>query len=451
MRSVKGLPIILGYVLWELLLPEDRSNASGKRRGAIGAIMNAFASVGKSDATEIELTVLMPCLNEAETIAICIAKAQRYLQTAAIAGEILIADNGSTDGSQKIATELGARVVTVAQKGYGAALLGGIAEARGKFIIMGDADDSYDFSGLEGFVAHLRGGADLVMGNRFRGGIVAGAMPPLHRYLGNPVLSFLGRLFFRIDAGDFHCGLRGFNAEAIRRLDLQTTGMEFASEMVVRGALAGLRMEEVPTTLKPDGRSRPPHLRTWRDGWRHLKFLLTYNPRWLFVIPGFTLVGLGIMLTALLFFGPLQLNSTMELDLNTFCAACFMIVTGTQLVSFGIVSRYYAHIAGILPATAGSSWLLRSISTDRLALNAGICLLGGIMFFGYAVLSWASIDFGPLNDSELPRIVVLGLTLIVIGLQTFFSAFLLGILEIPVIRNAASTDSAPQPMKKRIA
>jgi hypothetical protein len=201
----------------------------------------------------------------------------------------------------------------------------------------------------------------------------------------------------------------------------------------------------VPTTLKPDGRSRPPHLRTWRDGWRHLKFLLMYNPRWLFVIPGFTLFGLGVMLTALLFFGPLELNSTMELDLNTFLAACFMIVTGTQLVSFGVLSRYYAHITGILPATARSDWLIRSISTDRLALNAGICLLGGVMFFGYAVISWARIDFGPLNDSELPRIVVLGLTLIVIGLQTFFSAFLLGVLEIPVVRNAVSSGSALQP------
>ncbi|HEY6632521.1 MAG TPA: glycosyltransferase family 2 protein [Rhizobiaceae bacterium] len=407
--------------------------------------MNAFASVGRSDATEIELTVLMPCLNEAETIATCIVKAQRYLQAAGIAGEVLIADNGSTDGSQKIATDLGARVVPVAQKGYGAALLGGIEAAHGRFIIMGDADDSYDFGSLDPFVTRLRAGADLVMGNRFQGGIAAGAMPPLHRYLGNPVLSFIGRLFFRLKTGDFHCGLRGFNTQSIRALDLRTTGMEFASEMVVRSALGGLRIEEVPTTLKPDGRSRPPHLRTWRDGWRHLKFLLMYNPRWLFVIPGFTLFGLGVLLTALLFFGPLQLNSTMELDLNTFCAACFMIVTGTQLVSFGALSRYYAHITGVLPPTAGSEWLMRTVSTDRLALNAGICLLGGVLFFGYAVISWAGLDFGPLNDSELPRIVVLGLTLIVIGLQTFFSAFLLGVLEIPVVRNAGP---ALQPARK---
>jgi hypothetical protein len=387
------------------------------------------------DHAELELTILMPCLNEAETLATCIGKARDYLARFGISGEVLIADNGSTDGSQAIAARHGARVAQVLQKGYGAALQGGIAAARGRFIIMGDADDSYDFSALDAFVKRLRGGADLVMGNRFQGGIETGAMPPLHRYLGNPVLSFIGRLFFRIKTGDFHCGLRGFNAARIRELNLRTTGMEFASEMVVRSALAGLRIEEVPTTLKPDGRSRPPHLRTWRDGWRHLKFLLMYNPRWLFVIPGLSLCGLGVLLAAVLFFGPLQLNTTMELDLNTFLAACFMIVTGTQLVSFGVLSRYYADLTGILPRTARSDWLMRTISTDRLALNAGICFLAGAGFFAYALTWWAKLDFGPLSNSEIPRIVVLGLTLIVIGLQGFFSAFLLGVLEIPVVRD----------------
>ena len=403
--------------------------------------MNAVAAkrredhVQLEDLAELELTILMPCLNEAETLATCIGKARAYLIGAGISGEVLVADNGSIDGSQDIAKGLGARVVPVPQKGYGAALLGGIAAARGRFIIMGDADDSYDFGALDAFVTRLRSGAELVMGNRFRGGIEAGAMPPLHRYLGNPVLSFIGRLFFRIEAGDFHCGLRGFNAARIRELDLRTTGMEFASEMVVRSALAGLRIEEVPTTLKPDGRSRPPHLRTWRDGWRHLKFLLMYNPRWLFVIPGLSLCGLGVLLAALLFFGPLQLNSTMELDLNTFLAACFMIVTGTQLVSFGVLSRYYADLTGILPRTAWSDWLMRSISTDRLALDAAICFFAGAGFFAYALICWGKLSFGPLFDSEIPRIVVLGLTLIVIGLQGFFSAFLLGVLEIPVVRD----------------
>lgn len=242
-----------------------------------------------------ELTILMPCLNESETLATCIMKAKAYLERSGVDGEVLIADNGSTDGSQEIARGLGARVVDVAQKGYGAALLGGIAAARGKYTIMGDADDSYDFSSLQVFVDKLRQGVDLVMGNRFKGGIAPGAMPPLHRYLGNPVLSWIGRLFFRISIGDFHCGLRGFNTEAIRHCDLKTTGMEFASEMVVKASLYGLSMAEVPTTLAQDGRSRPPHLRTWRDGWRHLCFLLTYAPHWLYMYPALALMGVSLL------------------------------------------------------------------------------------------------------------------------------------------------------------
>jgi glycosyltransferase involved in cell wall biosynthesis len=407
--------------------------------------MNADTPTRAAAIGQVELTLLMPCLNEAETLAVCIGKAQAFLAAAGISGEVLIADNGSTDGSQAIATGLGARVVPVAQKGYGAALLGGIASARGRFVIMGDADDSYDFSALDAFVARLRDGADLVMGNRFRGGIEPGAMPPLHRYLGNPVLSFVGRLFFRIEAGDFHCGLRGFNTEAIRKLDLQTTGMEFASEMVVRSALAGLRIEEVPTTLKPDGRSRPPHLRTWRDGWRHLKFLLVYNPRWLFFVPGATLCGVGAVFAALLLFGPLRVIDNMSLDLNTFTAACFMIISGVQLLTFGVISRCYAEKTGMLPSTRRSSWLSSTISTDRLAVNAGICFAGGILFFGYAVLRWANLGFGPLNDSEIPRIVIVALTLIVISLQVFFSAFLLGVLEIPVKRMISAGTGRTEP------
>ncbi|TIO06893.1 MAG: glycosyltransferase [Mesorhizobium sp.] len=401
--------------------------------------MNAVTTIRAASTRPLELTILMPCLNEAETLAICIGKAKAFLDKAQISGEVLIADNGSTDGSQQIAAARGARVVQVARKGYGAAILGGIAAARGRFIIMGDADNSYDFGALEAFVSRLRDGADLVMGNRFQGGIESGAMPPLHRYLGNPVLSFVGRLFFRIKTGDFHCGLRGFNTESIRKLDLQTTGMEFASEMVVRGALAGLRIEEVPTALKPDGRSRPPHLRTWRDGWRHLKFLLVYNPRWMFFIPGTVLCCLGTLFAALLVFGPLRVIDNLSLDLNTFVAACFMVVTGVQLITFGAISRYYAEITGILPRSRHSGWLTRTISTDRLAANAGICFAGGILFFGYAVLRWAHLGFGPLNDSEIPRIVVLGLSLIVISFQAFFSAFLLGVLEIPVTRLKAGS------------
>jgi len=308
---------------------------------------------------------------------------------------------------------------------------------------MGDADDSYDFGALEAFVSRLRAGADLVMGNRFKGGIEPGAMPPLHRYLGNPVLSFIGRLFFRIKAGDFHCGLRGFNADRIRKLDLQTNGMEFASEMVVRSALAGLRIEEVPTTLKPDGRTRPPHLRTWRDGWRHLKFLLVHNPRWMFFIPGAALLGLGALLVTLLMLGPLRVIDNLSLDINTFVAACFMVVVGVQLITSGAISRYYAEITGILPRNPRSDWLMRTLSTDRLAANAGICFAGGALFFGYAVWRWASLGFGPLKDPEIPRVVVLGLSLIVISLQAFFSAFLLGVLEIPVKRLKATQSGQP--------
>ncbi len=402
-------------------------------------VVDVPVSAPKAAAETIELSILMPCLNEAETLAACILKAKNFLGRSAISGEVLIADNGSTDGSQRIAATFGARVVPVAEKGYGAALLGGIAAARGRSIIMGDADDSYDFEALDAFVERLRGGAHLVMGNRFRGGIEPGAMPVLHRYLGNPVLSFLGRLFFRIPTGDFHCGLRGFNAEAIRALNLRTTGMEFASEMVVRSALAGLTIAEVPTTLKPDGRSRPPHLKTWRDGWRHLKFLLMYNPRWLFFVPGFALLGIGAALSALLFFGAVHVGATMELDLNSFVAACFMVITGAQLVSFGVLSRFYAHMTGMLPANPRSDWLVRSISTDRLALCGGVCLFAGLLLFSYALYRWTSLGFGPLDSPLLPRIVVAGLTLAVLGLQTFFSAFMLGILEIPA-RSRAPDD-----------
>lgn len=393
----------------------------------------------QAQTDELELTILMPCLNEAETIGICVWKAMRYLAGAGMAGEVLVADNGSTDGSQTIAEGLGARVVAVAERGYGAALQGGIAAARGRFIIMGDADDSYDFTALDGFVEKLRGGADLVMGNRFAGGIEKGAMPFLHRWLGNPVLSFIGRLFFATGTRDFHCGLRGFRAEPIRALGLRTTGMEFASEMVVRSALSGLAIEEVATTLKPDGRSRPPHLKTWRDGWRHLKFLLMYNPRWLFLIPGAALAGFGILLAAALFLGPLRLTGDLSLDFNSFVAACFMVVTGTQLVTFGALSRHYAARTGMLPATPGADWLQRNLSTDRLALGGGLALAGGLALFGSALAGWASLGFGPLADPAIPRVVTLGLTLAVIGLQLFFSAFLLGVLEIPLSRGRGQT------------
>jgi glycosyltransferase involved in cell wall biosynthesis len=381
---------------------------------------------------EVELTVLMPCLNEAETIAVCIRKAREFLNRANVQGEVLIADNGSTDGSQEIAREEGACVVHVAGRGYGAALLGGIEAARGRYIVMGDADDSYDFAQLDSFLGELRKGSDLVMGNRFRGGIASGAMPPLHKYLGNPVLSFLGRLFFRIPVGDFHCGLRGFRTASIRNLRLQTTGMEFASEMVVRSALAGLKITEVSTTLQPDGRSRAPHLKTWRDGWRHLKFLLMYNPRWLFMIPGGVLIALGGLLASLLFSGPMQIIEGVTLDLNSFVFSCFLIVAGVQILTFGGLSRYYATVTGFLPNSPRAKALVRNTSTDRLVWLSVILLGSGILLFGLAMKAWAAGGFGPIADPTVPRLVISSMTLMLISVQTFFSAFLFGILDIPL-------------------
>jgi glycosyltransferase involved in cell wall biosynthesis len=391
--------------------------------------------------SRLEITIIMPCLNEAETLALCIEKARSFFARTAVNGEVLVADNGSTDGSQAIGHALGVRVIDVPTKGYGAALLGGIMEAQSRFVIMGDADGSYDFSALDGYLEKLRGGSDLVLGNRFAGGIEPGAMPFLHRYLGNPILSFLGRLFFGVPVGDFHCGLRAFRTDAIKKLGLQTTGMEFASEMVVRSALAGLKIVEIPTTLKPDGRSRAPHLKTWRDGWRHLKFLLMYSPRWLFVIPGATLIAIGTLLVAILYFGPLDFQSNVVLDLNSFVAACFFIIVGSQLLTFGALSRYYATITGFLPGSSRAKALVKHVTTDRLALLAGVLFCIGVLLFGSALIVWAGAGFGPITSPTVPRTAAAGLTAMVIGVQTFFSAFLLSVLEIPV-KHASSSNSA---------
>ena len=379
---------------------------------------------------EVELTILMPCLNEAETIGICVEKALRFLATSGTSGEVLVADNGSTDGSIEIAQSLGARVVAVTTKGYGAALSGGIAAARGKFVIMGDADDSYDLSNLGPFLEELRAGRDLVMGNRFRGGIEAGAMPVLHYYLGNPVLSFIGRLLFGIPVKDFHCGLRGFRRSAILGLDLKTTGMEFASEMVVRSALQRLNIGEVPTTLKPDGRSRAPHLKTWRDGWRHLKFLLMYSPKWLFFYPGFLLTGLGLLLSAVLAFGPVRLAPGLELDLSSFLAACLATIMGVQLITFGALARYYATVSGMLPLGPRSGYLMRWCKTDKVVQVAALLILCGSVLFVGSLLEWARVGFGSLANPLVPRLVAAGLSIVVVGIQTGFAGFLFGIFDI---------------------
>jgi glycosyltransferase involved in cell wall biosynthesis len=381
----------------------------------------------------VELKILMPCLNEAETIAVCIRNALEFLQRTGINGEVLIADNGSTDGSQAIALELGARVVAIPTRGYGAALLGGIQAARGRYAIMGDADDSYDFTRLEPFVEKLRDGYQLVMGNRFAGGISKGAMPTLHKIFGNPVLSAVGRVFFRIPVRDFHCGLRGFDVATMRRLEMATTGMEFASEMVIRSSLEHLRIAEVPTTLRKDGRSRPPHLKTWRDGWRHLKLLLMYSPKWLFFYPGMALILLGAILQTALWFGPLALGTNVVLDANSYAAACFMLIAGVQLLSFGILARYYGTLTGMLPRGRRSDAIFRIATTDTAVRLAAVMLAAGIAVFGYAVFAWSSVGFGELDGARhIPQAVLSGLSFVVIAIQLGFGAFLIGILQIPL-------------------
>lgn len=378
---------------------------------------------------DVELTILMPCLNEAETIARCVRTARGFLSANGVVGEVLVADNGSRDGSQAIATEHGARVVAVGERGYGAAIIGGIAAARGRFVIMGDADDSYDFAALMPFVERLRAGADIVMGNRFRGGIAAGAMPALHRYLGNPGLSFLGRLFFGVRAGDFHCGLRGFDRDRVRALDLRTTGMEFASEMVVRAALAGYRIEEVPTTLRPDGRSRPPHLRPWRDGWRHLRFLLIYSPRWLFLYPGLALLLAGMIGTAALLPGAVSIGRIV-LDLHTFIVSCFAMLVGLQSVTFAVIARKYAAQRGLVPPSANYGQLLSGITMERMLIAALVVSAAGVGGLLYCVWTWAVADFGEVGYRTQLRTLSLSATAVAAGLQLAFAAFLSGVMDV---------------------
>jgi glycosyltransferase involved in cell wall biosynthesis len=381
----------------------------------------------KIDGDRTELSILMPCLNEAETLEICIKKAQKSLEDLGVNGEVVIADNGSTDGSPEIAASLGARVVHVAEKGYGSALLGGIKAARGKYVIMGDADDSYDFTNLGPFLEKLRAGYDLVMGNRFKGGIAPNAMPPLHKYLGNPVLTGIGRLFFRSPCGDFHCGLRGFNKAAIQRLDLRTTGMEFASETVVKASLHGLRITEVPTTLSVDGRNRPPHLRSWRDGWRHLRFLLLYSPRWLFLYPGLLLMIVGAAASGWLLVGPRVVDG-ITLDVHTFLYAAIAIVIGYQTVIFAVFTKVFAITEGLLPEDPRLKTLFRYIKLETGILAGALLFVAGIGLSIYALDLWSSTSFGPLDPSRTLRLVIPAVTLIALGLQTVLSSFFLSIL-----------------------
>ena len=380
-----------------------------------------------SPSDSIEVSVVIPCLNEAETLAVCIRKALGCLSENGISGEVIVADNGSSDGSQAIAEAEGARVVPVEAKGYGNALMGGIEAARGRYVIMGDADDSYDFSALGPFIEKLRIGNDLVMGNRFRGGIEPGAMPALHKYLGNPVLSGLGRLFFRCPVGDFHCGLRGFSREAIWRMKLQTTGMEFASEMVVKATLLGLRISEVPTTLSPDGRSRPPHLRSWRDGWRHLRFMLLFSPGWLFLYPGLLLMIVGLGVGGWLLPEARELGGA-TLDVNTLAYSALAVLLGFQSVLFAVFTRSFVSTQGLGPESRTLNKLYRYVTLETGLIVGGVLILLGFTGSVAATFGWSEVDFGELNPSEVLRQVIPSVLAIALGFQIVLASFFLSVL-----------------------
>jgi glycosyltransferase involved in cell wall biosynthesis len=375
----------------------------------------------------VELSIVMPCLNEAETLPNCIVKAQSYLDRSGVRGEILIGDNGSTDGSQEIAANLGARVVHVPVRGYGAALYGAITEARGRYCIMGDSDDSYDFENLDSFVLKLREGYDVVMGNRFKGGIKPGAMPWKNRYIGNPILSSIGKIFFHIDEGDFHCGIRGFSKAAFEKMDLRTTGMEFASEMVIKARLKGMKMTEVPTILSPDGRSRPPHLLPYRDGWRHLRFMLLQSPRWLFLYPGSLLILLGLAVSAWLLPGPRFVHG-IGFDVHTLLYAFVSVLLGFQFVAFAVFTKVFAISEGLLREDPRLNRVFRHVTLEvGLAVGALLIVLGigGSIF---AVSGWAKESFGALDSSHSLRIVMPSVFSLTLGVQIICSSFFLSIL-----------------------
>ena len=375
----------------------------------------------------MELSIVLPCLNEAETLEVCLKKATKFLTENKIDGEVIVADNGSTDGSHEIALRNGARLIHVPEKGYGSALLGGSNAAEGKYIIMGDSDDSYDFTNLMPYLEKLREGYDLVMGNRFKGGIMKDAMPFLHRYLGNPVLSFLGRLFFKIPIGDFHCGLRGYSKDAFLRMDLKTKGMEFASEMVVKASLFKMKITEVPTILRPDGRSRPPHLRTWRDGWRHLRFLLIYSPRWLFLYPGILLMLFGVITSGLLIMGKITLAGVV-FDVHTLLYTSALVLIGFQFISFFVFSKVYAITNGLLPSSPNFEKSFDYFNLERGLILGVIILLSGIALTVNAVLSWKNLNFGDLDPTIILRQTIPAIMLLTIGVQAILYSFFLSVL-----------------------
>jgi glycosyltransferase involved in cell wall biosynthesis len=375
----------------------------------------------------LELSVVLPCLNERETVGICVAKAVAAIGSAGIHGEVIVADNGSTDGSIELARSAGARVVNVAQRGYGNALRGGIQAARGVYVLMADSDDSYDFSHIPRFVEQLRSGSELVMGNRFRGGIRKGAMPVLHRYLGNPVLTAIGRLFFGSPAHDFHCGIRAFRKDSYERMGIRSTGMEFASEMVVKASLLRMKVSEVATTLSPDGRSHPPHLRTWHDGWRHLRFLLMYSPRWLFLYPGVASILVGLAACVWLMPGPRRVGNVV-FDVHTLAYAFGSMLVGFQLLAFAVFTKVFAISEGLLPEDPRLNRMFQYITLETGLVVGAVFVVLGISGSIFALSTWARTSFGPINSENILRIVMLSVFMLTLGPQIIFSSFFLSIL-----------------------
>lgn len=380
--------------------------------------------------SKAQLTILMPCLNESETLALCINKANAWISKSGLDAEVLIADNGSTDGSQAIAESLGARVITVEQKGYGSALFHGCMSAAGEWIIMGDSDDSYDFSNLDPFVKKLHEGYDLVMGNRFLGGIAPGAMPWKNRYIGNPLLTWVGRLLFKCPAKDFHCGLRGFRKDAFLKMDLRTTGMEFASEMVIKANLFDMRIAEVATTLSKDGRTRPPHLKPWRDGWRHLRFMLLFSPRWLFVIPGAMLLFISLITYVVLLAGPVKLGSV-TFDVHTLFFSETGFVLGFLAVAFGFIIKMIGIREGLLQEHSLFEKLRKSPVLEIGGVTGVLMIIGGLFFGVEALMTWSAVDFGSLDKGVLLRIISLSTMLIMLGGIILMASLIMGFLALP--------------------
>jgi len=403
-------------------------------------------------ADSIELTILMPCLNEAETLARCIEKARRGILQSGVDGEILVADNGSSDQSVRIAEKLGARVVHVTEKGYGSALRGGIKAASGRWILMGDADESYDFSQADRFVKKLQEGYELVMGCRIPSGggtILPGAMPWKNRWLGNPALSFIGRLFFESPVRDFHCGMRGFTKAALEKIDLQTTGMEFASEMVIKAKFSALRITEVPITLHKAGRSRPPHLKPWRDGWRHLRFMLLFSPRWLFLFPGVFLSSLGAVFASFLAFRDFQVGFV-HLEVGTLAVACMTVSVGFQLVAFAFFIKVFAIGEGLLPADPKLTRLFKFFTLERGIVISTAILFVGFVLLGRALWIWKQLHYGALPSTEenLRRLIPAA-TLVVLGIQGIFSSFFMSALGLKTTTRKPPLLPEDQPSEER--